>query len=174
MRGLNLVVFAGVFVATAASAQIVKPIPPVGPPQQITSGLSRSLQSARSVIHGRAVDSASTPLPGVTVRLRNLQSHRIEQVSTANQLGEFSFPAQPEIPYIVEITDQAGQIVAVGDVVVAQAGEVASASVIHPSGLPVVVGVFSETAGSVVSAATSSGITIVDAAQPPRRASPER
>jgi len=161
------------------SAQIIKPMAPLGPPQQITSAAAgRAAQGAQSMIHGTAVDNSASPLPNASVRLRNLQNNQVEQVSTANQIGEFSFVAQPEIPYVVEIADQAGQIIAVGDVVVPQAGEVAGALVAIPTRLPALAGVFGETAGSVVSAATGTGITALESTvlpePPPPPASPER
>ena len=130
------------------------------------------------MIHGTAVDNTASPLPNATVRLRNLQTNQVEQVFTTNRVGEFTFAAQPEIPYVVEIADQAGQIIAVGDVVVAQAGEVAGAIVAIPTRLPALAGVFGETAGSVVSAATGTGITVLESTvipePPPPPASPER
>ncbi len=76
-------------------------------------------------------------------------------------MGEFTFVARPEIPYVVEVTDAAGRVIAIGDVVIAQAGDVAAALVSIPSRLPALAGVFSETAGSVVSAAASTGVTVV-------------
>jgi hypothetical protein len=156
-----------------AQGPIVRPIAPLGPATPATAGLTRAGAATQSMIHGTAVDADTSPLPNATVRLRNLQTNQVEQVSTANQVGEFTFVAQPEIPYVVEIADQAGNIVAVGDVVTAQAGEVAGALVAIPTRLPAVAGVFGETAGSVASAATSTGITAIEASSAPFL-SPER
>jgi hypothetical protein len=159
------------------SAQVIPPSSPPGPSPQIASTVAgRATPGAQSMIHGTAVDINGKPLVNAFVRLRNLQTNRVEQVSTANQRGEFSFVAQPGIPYVVEIADDAGQIIAVGDVVVVQAGEVAGAVVALPMRRPPA-GVFGETAGSVVSAAAGTGLTalqsIVTEPQPPP-ASPER
>ncbi len=74
-------------------------------------------KAAQSMIHGLAVDVDSSPLPNVNIRLRNLKVNKVEQKATANLRGEFTFVAQPEIPYVVEIADQSGRIVAVGDVI---------------------------------------------------------
>jgi hypothetical protein len=131
------------------------------------------------MIHGTAVDTNASPVPNAAVRLRNLQTNQVEQLSTANQVGEFTFVAQPEIPYVVEIADQAGQVIAVGDVIVAQTGEVAGALVALPTRLPALAGVFGDTSGSVVAAATGTGITklestILPVEPPPPPASPER
>jgi hypothetical protein len=127
---------------------------------------ARGARNVKSMINGVAVDVDKTPLPSASVRLRNLQANAIEQVTTANQLGEFSFAILPDVPYVIELADQTGRIVAVGDVVIASAGEVAGAVIAIPSRLPALAGVFGETAGSVLSAATGMGLTVVDPALP--------
>jgi hypothetical protein len=160
--GLKLAVFSILGAVAVASAQSL-PLPPVGPPQQLTDIPGRAAQNAKSAIHGTVIDTTHSPVPNAAVRLRNLQTNQIEQISTANRMGEFDFAAQPETPYVVEIADQTGHIVAVGDVVVAQGGGVAGATVAIPTRLPGLAGVFSQTARSVVSAATSTGITAVEA-----------
>ena len=78
-------------------------------------------------------------MPNATVRLRNLQTNKVEQTTTANERGEFSFAALPDVPYVVEIADYTGRIVAVGDVITAQAGEVAGAVVANGHSEPEVV-----------------------------------
>ena len=79
------VVFGVVLSGAVASAQIVKPSAPIGPPQQITAATGRASQS---VIHGTAIDTNSSPLPSVSVRLRNLHTNQVEQTTAANQVGE--------------------------------------------------------------------------------------
>jgi hypothetical protein len=139
----------------------------VAPPRAgTTTGVGAS-NRVQSVIRGTAVDRNERPVPNAAVRLRNLQTNQIEQVSTANSLGEFLFVAQPEMPYVVELADRAGEIVAVGDVITMQAGEVAGAVVVFPSQLPAVAGFFGDTASSVMSAATSTGLTAVQATDAP-------
>ena len=142
--------------------------------QQRSPAPSAPPQTARSIVHGTAVDNRSRPLPGAKVQLRNLQINEIEQVESANQLGEFTFVVQPEVPYVVEIADRAGRIIAVGNVITAQVGEVAGAVVAIPTGLPALAGVFGETAGSVISAASSAGITAIEATMSETSVSPER
>ena len=134
--------------------------------QSANAAAQRAAKDIRSLINGVAIDSDQTPLPNATIRLRNLENNKIEQVVTANARGEFSFVAQPDVPYVVEIADQAGRIVAVGDVIMANAGEVAGAIVTLPSRLPALAGVFGDTASSVMSAATGTGLTVVDPALP--------
>lgn len=134
--------------------------------QSANAAVPRTAGDIRSLINGTAIDSDQTPLPNATVRLRNIEANEIEQVVTANELGEFTFIARPDVPYVVEIADRAGRIVAVGDVIMANAGEVAGAVVTLPSRLPALAGVFGDTASSVLSAATGTGLTVVDPTLP--------
>jgi hypothetical protein len=140
--------------------------------QSANAAAQRAAKDIRSLINGVAIDSDQTPLPNATIRLRNLDANEIEQVITANEMGEFSFIARPDVAYVVEIADQAGRIVAVGDVIMANAGEVAGAIVALPSRLPALAGVFGDTASSVMSAATGTGLTVVDPTLP--KVSPSR
>lgn len=140
--------------------------------RQAAAAAQKSARDIKSLINGVAVDSNQTRMPNATVRLRNLDINEIEQIVTSNELGEFSFVAQPNIPYVVEIADQAGRIVAVGDVIVANVGEVAGAVVSLPARLPALAGIFGDTASSVMSAATGTGLTVVDPTLP--KVSPTR
>ena len=134
--------------------------------QSANAAAQRAARNIRSLINGVAIDSDQTPMPNATIRLRNLEANEIEQIVTSNGLGEFSFVARPDVPYVVEIADRAGRIVAVGDVIMANAGEVAGAVVTLPSRLPALAGVFGDTASSVMSAATGTGLTVVDPTLP--------
>lgn len=127
----------------------------------------------QSFIYGQVVDGNSAPIPNARVQLRNLETTQIEQVSRANYLGEFGFVVQPEIPYVVELADQAGRIIAVGDVITAHAGDVAAATMVALPRSPTLAGVFRDTAMSVMSAATATGFTAVQATVAPF-VSPER
>lgn len=134
--------------------------------QSANAATRKAASNIRSLINGTAIDSDQSPLPNATIRLRNIAKNEIEQVVTANEVGEFSFIAKPDVPYVVEIADHAGRIVAVGDVIMANAGEVAGAIVALPSRLPALAGVFGDTASSVMSAATGTGLTVMDPTLP--------
>jgi hypothetical protein len=141
-------------------------------PQTVGAAAKKTAKDIKSLINGVARDGAQARIPNATVRLRNLEINNVEQVVTANEFGEFSFVAQPNVSYVVEIADRAGRVVAVSDVVVANAGEVAGTVVSLPGRLPALAGVFSNTASSVISAAANSGLTVIDPAQP--KVSPTR
>ncbi len=134
--------------------------------QSANAAAQKSASNIRSLINGTAIDSDQQPLRNATVRLRNIDKNEIEQVVTANEMGEFSFIARPDVAYVVEIADQAGRIVAVGDVIMPAAGEVAGAVVALPFRLPALAGVFGDTASSVISAATGTGLTVIDPTLP--------
>ena len=140
--------------------------------RQAARGAGAAARKVKSMVNGVAVDSDKTPLPNARVRLRNLQVNEVEKVATANQLGEFNFAIAPDVPYVVELADQSGNIVAVSDVLVANAGEVAGAVISLPSKLPALAGMFGETASSVLSAVAGTGLTVVDPDLPPL--SPEK
>jgi hypothetical protein len=143
-----------------ASAQVVSPMPQLAPGATVERALERAGQA---VIRGVAVDAGARPVANAKVQLRNLASREVEQVGSANQVGEFSFVARSETPYIVEIADLSGRVLATSDVIVAHVGDVAAATVALPTRIVATTGLFTETAGSVVSAATSMGITAVEA-----------
>jgi len=130
--------------------------------QPARPGASRTAVQTQSLINGVALNRDQTPLAKASVRLRNLEVNAIEQTVTANELGRFSFMARPLVPYVVEIADQAGRTLAVGDVIVANAGEVAGARLMLPTHLPALAVVFDETASAVTAAAADTGLTVVD------------
>ena len=166
---------AGVVLSTSivSAQQPVRPVTAAKTTRQPAGAAApRATRVIQSLINGVAVNGDQTPVPNATVRVRNLGVNAIEQTITANEGGEFSFVAQPGVPYVVEIADQSGRTVAVGDVIVASAGEVAGTKVALPSGLPALAGVYGSTVSSVVSAAIGSGLQVVDPTLP--KVSPTR
>ena len=122
----------------------------------------RAGREARSLINGVALDGDRNPLKHVRVRLRNLEINEVEQTAMSSERGEFSFSVWPDVPYVVELADRTGRVVAVGDIVRTNPGEVAASIVSLQSRLPALAGLFGETASSVISAATGTGLTVVD------------
>lgn len=159
------VALVGVVLSTSivSAQQTVRPVntPPTARPA-VKAGALRPDSGARSLINGVAVDSDRLPLKNVRVRLRNLDVNQIEQTTMSNERGEFSFAVRADVTYVVELTDQSGRVVAVGDVVRTNAGEVAGAVVALPFRLPALAGMFGDTASSVISAATGTGLTVMD------------
>ncbi len=168
MRQLSITIGLLALFTASASSQVVQPVGSPGAPTTVGT----SVKKGEALINGTAADTNSVPLPNATVRLRNLADNRIEQVAISDQLGKFSFIARPEIPYVVEVSDRLGHLLAVGDVIIVQAGEVAAAAVMIPSRLPGIAGLFGQTANSVLSVASLAGMAVVDPDDPPL--SPEK
>ncbi|MCM3880910.1 MAG: hypothetical protein ND807_12450 [Vicinamibacterales bacterium] len=131
------------------------------------------LSSTQSLLNGRAVDANQKPLADATIRLRNLQTKQIEQVTVSDNKGEFSFVVRPDTPYVAEIADQTGRTLAAGDVVNAQAGDAAATLVALPAKLPASGAIFGDTAASVMAAVTGIGVTVLQTGVLPV-ASPEK
>ena len=156
---------AGVVLSTSvlSAQQAVRPATTAQQARQsATAAAPRTAVQTQSLINGVTLKEDQTPLAKANVRLRNLDVNAIEQTVTSNELGRFSFMARPQVPYVVEIVDQAGRTLAVGDVIVANAGEVAGARLMLPTHLPALAVVFDETASAVTAAATDSGLTVTD------------
>ncbi len=159
---LGVALSTSIVLAQGVSASTsVKPTPQPG-----KSATPRMARQTTSLINGVAVQSDQTPLPNAAIRLRNLQLNAIEKIVTTNALGEFSFDVVPGVAYVVEMVDEAGRTVAVGDVILARTGEVAGAKLTLPSGLPERAGIYGDTARAVMSAATGIDLQVVDPSLP--------
>jgi hypothetical protein len=161
------VVLAVFFVAPLAAAE-----KPARADRPGTLAAGEKIAPGKCLIRGTAISADEVPLPAQSVRLRNLNTSTIEQVSITDQAGVFSFITAPEIPYIVEIVDQPGRVVAVGDVVIGRAGEVTGGFVMVPAAIPAYSNAFKSTAGAVLSALGGTGLTALAPEAPPL--SPER
>jgi len=124
------------------------------------------------MIHGAAVDNTHLPVRGATVRLRNLETKQIELTQKTSETGEFSFPATPDSPYIIELTTRAGDVVMVSDVIVVHAGEVASAIVGGAVSAARLGGLLGNSAAAFLTAAGNAGVATLGSSLPP--ASPEK
>jgi carboxypeptidase family protein len=167
-RRVHLMVSLIAVMTASVSSQVSKPVAPLRPPATPTGS---SMKTGQALINGTATDTNAAPLPNASVQLRNLATGQIEQAAIADQTGQFTLIARPEVPYVVEIADKAGHILAVGDVITVQAGDVAAAVVAVPARLTTIAGIFGDSINSVVSAAMNAGIAVVE---PPPPLSPEK
>ena len=171
MRSSIKFTVAAVLLSTAAvSAQTTLPIGPIGPSATATTPTKGT---GRAVISGTAVDASEAPIPNATVRLRNLVTTQIEQTAVTGSRGQFAFSVRPDVPYVVEIVDAPGRILAVGDVVIPASGDAVATIVAIPAKLPTFAGMFTDTAVSLIAAATGLCLTSVQAGVMPFL-SPER
>jgi hypothetical protein len=126
-----------------------------------------------TIVHGGVTDSVHNKVSNSAVRLRNLQTKAVEQVANANGSGEFSFLVKPDVPYVVEVTNQPGAVLAVSNVVTVSPGAVANADITIPAVSSGVAAGFGSSVGAVVQAAMSIGLTAIEASAVPP-VSPER
>jgi hypothetical protein len=173
VAALVLVQGTAAFAQQAQTPRVAKPVAPRDKAMP-TSAARVTKPGVRSMINGTVVDVDGNAVPSATAQLRNLQANKIEQTTIATRTGEFTFVAEPGLPYVVEVADQTGRIIAVGDVVIPQTGEVAVALVKIPARLPVIAGIFGETAGSIISATTGMGVTAIQSSLPDPPLSPEK
>jgi hypothetical protein len=131
-----------------------------------TARLVKGAGSARSMIAGTVLDPQSKPMINAPVRLRNLQTGRLDQTAVTNAAGEFRLVAIPDVPYVVELADVDGRIVSISDVIVAHVGEVAATTLTAEDRVPGFARIFGSTAGSIIAAMTGLGITAAGGGQP--------
>jgi hypothetical protein len=158
LQTLKLAGFGVLLPATMAYAQVVLPTPQLALPATFDASLAKSGQAA---IRGVAVDAKATPVANAKVQLRNLGTRNVEHVGAASPRGEFNFVVRPEMPYVVEVVDLGGRVIAVGDVIIAHAGDVAAATIALPARLAGLTGLAAQSAGSAASAA--SGVSVAAA-----------
>jgi hypothetical protein len=134
-------------------------------PRSVTTTLT--VAPDKCLIYGTAVDINAVPVPDAPVRLRNLETKTVVQSGMTNQVGEFRFIAEPGFPYVVEIADRPGRVLAVGDVVVPRAGEMAGGTVVLPAPVSTAIqGLLRGSAGAVASAVAGVGLTILPTSPP--------
>jgi hypothetical protein len=118
------------------------------------------------MIAGTVSDPQSRPIVEARVRLRNLVTGRIDQTAVTNAAGEFRLVAVPETPYVVELADAEGRIVSISDVIIAQAGEIASTALTAGARLPALARLFGNTTGSIIAAMAGVGIPVAGGGPP--------
>lgn len=126
----------------------------------------KAASSARSMIAGTVLDPHSKPMIEARVRLRNLQTGRIDQTAVTNRAGEFRLVAEPDIPYVVELADTDGRIVSISDVIVVRTGEVAATALTAGARLPGLARLFGNTTGSVLAAMSGFTLPVADDGPP--------
>ena len=132
-----------------------------------TQTLGRVVPPGSALVLGKVHDLNEAPVPRARLRLRSLNSLTIEHRTTGDQAGEFSFVVTSDVPYVVEMVNAAGRVIAVGEVITAQAGDVAHTVLVVPSLRPAAA-MLGGTAGSVLLAATGIGVTVLPLVSPER------
>jgi len=133
---------------------------------------ARTAPVARSTsVHGVVWNADNTPLPNARVRLRNLQTGRIDASAAANENGQFTFESLEGGSYVIELVGDASKVIALGKTFRIEPGETVATFVRLASRQPRFAGLFSNAAAAIISAASGAGITAIGSQAPP--ASPQ-
>jgi hypothetical protein len=133
---------------------------------------ARTAPVARSTsVHGVVWNADNTPRPNSRVRLRNLQTGRVDASATSNEDGRFTFDSLEGGSYVIELVGDDGKVIALGQIFRIEPGETVATFVRLGARQPRLAGLFSNAAAAVISAASSAGVTAIGSQAPP--ASPQ-
>lgn len=153
-RGVLYVLSVTFVVCTAAGSAA----PP--PPAKAGVGLAARSNTAGTIL-GTVWDARNQPIPDAQVRLRNLTSGKVEATARANQAGQFTFQNVEGGNYVLELFNDEGRVIAVGQTFSVAPGETVATFVRLGARLPWFSGFFNNAAASAVSTAAGLGLTAV-------------
>jgi len=155
VRALAFLLAAGVVCAAPVSAA------GRGPGEKNPSSLASdgAGKAADSSIMGIAWDQNNAPLPHARLRLRNTVTGRIEAVTAANEGGRFSFPGVEGGTYVIELVDEMGKVLTLGNVFTVGAGETVTTFLRLSTKVPWFRGFFGNAASAVAATASATGVT---------------
>ncbi len=159
MRSKSTLTFAaaiGLIAVTGlrASAQAVTTPAPTAVPL----ALAKPADARNGLVAGSAWNADNSGIPGAKLRLRNVSTGKITASTIADQLGQFRFEAAPA-SYLIELVDDAGKLLAVGQVFSVGPGESVATFVRLGNRAPWVAGLFTNAAAAAISAAAAEGVT---------------
>ena len=122
--------------------------------------------------HGTSVQGAAwaadnSPVARARLQLRNVVSGRIEAATIADDKGRFGFSGIEGGSYVVELVNDAGKILVVGNPFVIAPGETVSTFVRLGAKVPWFTGFFGNAAAAAATSAASQGITALAPVQIP-------
>jgi hypothetical protein len=121
---------------------------------------------ASSKVLGVVWNADSSPVPNARVRLRNLQTGRVDATGVANQAGQFTFENLENGSYVIEFVDEGGRIRALGQSFRIDNGETIATFVRLAARQPWFAGFFDNAAAAAITAASSAGVTAVGSDAP--------
>jgi len=123
--------------------------------------------SNRPSVRGVGWNNDNSPLPAAKVRLRNLETGRVEGSTVTTEIGQFIFSDIVGGAYVVELVGESGSVMAVGQGFRVETGETVATFVRLPARRSWFAGAFSNTAAAVIAAASSAGVTAIGSPGPP-------
>jgi hypothetical protein len=136
-------------------------------PPAKTGPMPAGTSSAAGTILGTVWDAQNQPLPDAQVRLRNLTTGTSEATTRASQVGQFTFQTVEGGNYVLELVNEGGRVIAVGQMFSVAPGETVATFIRLGAKLPWFAGFFNNAAASAVSTAAGIGVTAVDATGQP-------
>ena len=112
-----------------------------------------------AAIVGSAWNSDNSPIPSARLRLRNVETGRIEATTVADESGQFTFEEREPGSYIVELVSDNGKILTVGHPFTLGPGETVATFVRLGTKAPWFNGFFGNAALAVATAAAATGLT---------------
>jgi len=128
------------------------------PPAAIAAAPTPPVDTHTGLVAGSAWNADNTGIPGAKLRLRNVSTGKIASSTIADQLGQFRFEAAPG-SYLIELVDEAGKLLAVGQVFSVGVGESVATFVRLGNRVPWVAGFFTNAAAAAITAAAAQGVT---------------
>ena len=125
-----------------------------------------------TTILGAAWKADNTPIPRARLRLRNVTTGRPEAVTTANGSGQFTFAGIEPGSYVIELVNDDGKVLALGQVFSLGPGETVATFVRLSARNSLFGGFFTNAAASAVTAAASLGVTAMGSDGQPVSAAP--
>jgi hypothetical protein len=142
----------------------------------LTASESKRARTAGSAIGttvlGTAWKADNTPIPQARLRLRNVTTGRGEATTTANGSGQFTFSNVEPGSYVIELINETGKVLALGQVFSLGPGETVATFVRLSARNSWLTGFFSNAATSAVTAASSLGVTALGSDGQPISAAP--
>lgn len=158
MRSKSTLTFAAAIglIAVSGLCAFAQAVPP--PSSAAPLALAKAVDAHNGLVAGSAWNADNSGIPGAKLRLRNVSTGKITASTIADQLGQFRFEAAPG-SYLIELVDEAGKLLAVGQVFSVGVGESVATFVRLGNHVPWVAGFFTNAAAAAISAAAAQGVT---------------
>jgi hypothetical protein len=124
------------------------------------AGVATSLRQPGTIV-GTVWKHDNTPVPNGLLRLRDVASGRILMGTQADALGRFSFPVVPAGSYLLELVNERGDVLAVGQMFSLRLNETVATFIRLGARAPWYSGFFSNAAAAALVSAAALGVTAV-------------
>jgi hypothetical protein len=151
----------------ASARQFVRLFTAIGLICMLAPALSAGPAGAVATVHGVAWDSNNSPIVSAKVRLRNLESGGVASSSETADRGAFTFSEVSKGSYAVELLGNDGKVIGVGQSFRVGPGETVTTFVRVAPRQRRLIGMFTNTAATVIAAASSVGLTAIGTHAPP-------